>query len=96
MNRYLLSIVFSLTLLLLGGGGEEGGFITTPTLRAQNVVQLSNRPITIRGQRYWIHKVRKGETLAMIAKAYAVSQDEIKKANSLTLSLIHISEPTRP
>ncbi len=84
MNRNLLSIVFSLTLLLLGGGGEEGGFMSTPTLRAQNVVQLSNRPITIRGQRYWIHKVRKGETLAMIAKAYAVSQDEIKKANSLT------------
>lgn len=83
MNRYLLSLVFSL-LLLDGAGFSSTGFSMWPSARAQNVVQLSNRPITIRGQRYWIHKVRKGETLAMIAKAYAVSQDEIKKANSLT------------
>ncbi|MDE5943976.1 MAG: LysM peptidoglycan-binding domain-containing protein [Rikenella sp.] len=83
MNRYLLSIVFSL-LLLNGAGFSSTGFSLWSSARAQNVVQLSNRPITIRGQRYWIHKVRKGETLAMIAKAYAVSQDEIKKANSLT------------
>lgn len=55
---------------------------------AQATVRLSDRTITIRGEQYLIHKVRKGETLYAIAKAYAVSQEEIMKANSLTRDVL--------
>lgn len=75
MNRCLLSILFSISLLWGGGFGAA---------EAQNIVQLSNRTITVRGELYLLHTVRKGETLPMIAKAYAVSREEILKANSLT------------
>lgn len=78
MARYLLHI--ALLLLLCGA--------SVPDAAAQTSVRLSDRSITIRGEQYLIHKVRKGETLYAIAKAYAVSQEEIMKANSLTRDVL--------
>lgn len=79
MTRYLLHIV--LWLLLCGGP-------LAIEAAAQPVVRLSDRSIMIRGERYLIHKVKKGETLYAIAKAYAVSQEEIMRANSLTRDVL--------
>ncbi len=78
MARYLLHI--ALLLLLCGAA--------MPDAAAQTSVRPSDRSITIRGEQYLIHKVRKGETLYAIAKAYAVSQEEIMKANSLTRDVL--------
>ena len=78
MTRHLLHLAF---LLLLSGPVFTGA-------AAQTAVRLSERSITIRGEQYLIHKVRKGETLYAIAKAYAVSQEEIMKANSLTRDVL--------
>lgn len=84
MTRHLLfRSIFCLALLLFGVSG-----LMPETAAAQMAVRLSDRTITIRGERYLIHKVRKGETLYAIAKAYAVSQEEIMKANSLTRDVL--------
>lgn len=84
MTRHLLfKPLFCLALLLLGVSGRMPDVAV-----AQTTVRLSDRTITIRGEQYLIHKVRKGETLYAIAKAYAVSQEEIMKANSLTRDVL--------
>lgn len=79
MTRHLLRL--ALLALLCGP-------LTVGHTAAQVAVRLSDRNITIRGEKYLIHKVRKGETLYAIAKAYAVSQDEIMRANSLTRDIL--------
>lgn len=56
----------------------------TAQVQAQNMVRLSDRTVEVRGKEYWVHTVRRGETLYSIAKAYAVSQDAIMRANSMT------------
>lgn len=62
--------------------------LSIPNTTAQVAVRLSEKTITVRGQQYLIHRVRKGETLYAIAKAYAVSQEEIMRANSLTRDVL--------
>ncbi|WP_298063821.1 LysM peptidoglycan-binding domain-containing protein [uncultured Rikenella sp.] len=84
MTRQLLfRLIFCLAFLLPGGA-----VLMPENAAAQPVVRLSDRSITIRGERYLIHKVRKGETLYAIAKAYAVSQEDIMRANSLTRDVL--------
>lgn len=75
-----------LTLFFLLAGLFIG--LSTLDATAQVAVRLSEKTITVRGEQYLIHRVRKGETLYAIAKAYAVSQEEIMKANSLTRDVL--------
>lgn len=53
-------------------------------VRAQTVIKVSTRGITMRGENYLLHKVKKGETLFAISEAYGVSEEDIMRANSLT------------
>lgn len=85
MTRHLFfrPFLFCLALLLLGAS-----VLMPDGSQAQVVVRLSDRHITIRGEEYLIHTVRKGETLYAVSKAYNVSQEEIMRANSLTKSVL--------
>lgn len=83
MTKHSLLPVFCLALLLLGSPT-----LMPDTAAAQVSVRLSDRSITIRGEEFLIHTVRKDETLYAIAKAYNVSQDEIMRANSLTKDVL--------
>lgn len=75
-----LTLILALTGLLF--------CLSTPDATAQVAVRLSEKTITVRGQQYLIHRVRKGEMLYAIAKAYAVSQEDIMQANSLTRDVL--------
>lgn len=44
-------------------------------------IQKSNNKVIIGGQMYYVHMVKKGETLFSLSKAYNVSQKEIAKEN---------------
>ena len=56
--------------------------VVLPTAtHAQVAIEKSTETITISGKQYYMHHVKKGETLYSIAKAYEVSEDEIKKLN---------------
>ncbi len=44
---------------------------------------------------YKVHRVRKGETLSSIAKAYGVSPEEIKRLNNLKSSRLHAGQRIR-
>lgn len=82
MTRSLLRILFLLLIF------ASSPVIQPAEVQAQTTVRISNRSITIRGEEYLIHKVRKGETLYSISRAYNVSQEEIMKANSLTRDVL--------
>lgn len=84
MTRHLLfRSLFCIALLLFGSAA-----LVPDTAAAQVAVRLSDRSITIRGEEFLIHTVRKDETLYGISKAYNVSQDEIMRANSLTKDVL--------
>lgn len=84
MTRHLLfRPLFCLALLLFGSAA-----LVPDAAVAQVAVRLSDRSITIRGEEFLIHTVRKNETLYAISKAYNVSQDEIMRANSLTKDVL--------
>ena len=82
MTLSLLRILFLLLIF------ASSPVIQPAEVQAQTTVRISNRSITIRGEEYLIHKVRKGETLYSISRAYNVSQEEIMKANSLTRDVL--------
>ena len=44
---------------------------------AQNTIKVSTKKVTHNGKLYYIHKVKKGETLYAIAKAYNVQVNDI-------------------
>jgi len=52
----------------------------------QTTVRMSNNKVSLNGKPYYIHIVRKGETLSAISRAYNVPVDTIKKDN------LHISD----
>ena len=50
-------------------------------VRAQVVVERSKEIITISNKQYYMHHVKKGETLYSIARVYEISQEEILRLN---------------
>lgn len=59
-----------------------GLFLAAPlALRAQVVVERSTEIVTISDKQYYMHHVKKGETLYSIAKAYQITEAEILKLN---------------
>ena len=58
------------------------GMILIPTaVQAQVEVEKSAEIITISGKQFYMHHVKKGQTLYSISKAYQVSEEEITKLN---------------
>lgn len=56
--------------------------LMTPTLLwAQVAIERSTEVVTISGKQYYMHHVKRGETLYSLAKVYEVSEAEIKKLN---------------
>ncbi len=51
------------------------------SLEAQVVVEKSQEVVTISGKQYYMHHVKKGETLYSIARVYQVTEAEIRKLN---------------
>ena len=51
------------------------------TIQAQVVVEKSTEIITISNKQYYMHHVKRGETLYSIARVYEVSEAEIRKLN---------------
>ena len=51
------------------------------TIHAQVVVEKSTEIITIGSKQYYMHHVKKGETLYSIARVYEVSEEEINRLN---------------
>lgn len=71
MKRKL--IIFSLLL---------GLFLLLPTVtQAQVVVERSTEIVTISGKQYYMHHVKRGETLYSLSRAYHVTEAEILKLN---------------
>lgn len=59
-----------------------GLFLLVPTaVRAQVVVEKSTEIITISDKQYYMHHVKRGETLYGISKAYQVTEEEILRLN---------------
>lgn len=59
-----------------------GLFLLSPmVMQAQVVVEKSTEITTISGKQYYMHHVKKGETLYSIAKVYEISQEEIVRLN---------------
>ena len=59
-----------------------GLFLAVPTaLHAQVVVEKSTEIVTISNKQYYMHHVKKGETLYSIARVYEVTEEEIRKLN---------------
>ncbi len=51
---------------------------------SQVPVKVSNQTVIIDNQKFYLHKVEKGQTLYSLSKAYKISQDEIIKSNKLS------------
>ena len=59
-----------------------GLFLAAPlVLRAQVVVERSTEIVTISDKQYYMHHVKRGETLYSISRAYQVSEEEILRLN---------------
>ena len=58
-----------------------GTFSFPAVVRAQVEVEKSTEIVTISDKRYYMHHVKKGETLYSIARVYEVTQEEILKMN---------------
>lgn len=58
--------------------------ISCPLTRAQVPVELSTQKIVSSGRTYYIHQVKKGQTLFSISRAYNVSVEQIRSENHLT------------
>jgi LysM repeat protein len=56
-------------------------FIFAFTVQAQVVVEKSKDKVVISGIPYYIHIVKKGETVYSIARAYAITPQELTKEN---------------
>lgn len=69
-----------------------GGTPLSDAVRAQTVIKTSSRGITMRGENYLLHKVKKGETLFAISQAYGVSEEDIMRANSLTRTTLRVKQ----
>ncbi len=55
--------------------------LITPALLAQAVIEKSTEKVRIDGTIYYLHTVKKGETIYSLAKAYNVTQEELVKKN---------------
>jgi LysM repeat protein len=53
-------------------------------LSAQVPVELSNQKIVVEGKVYYMHQVKKGQTLYSISKAYNVTVDQLSKENVIS------------
>ena len=58
-----------------------GTMLLPIAVRAQVVVERSNEIVTISNKQYYMHHVKRGETLYSISKAYQVTEAEILKLN---------------
>ena len=59
-----------------------GLFLAVPTtLQAQVVIEKSTEIVTISNKQYYMHHVKKGETLYSLARVYEVTEDEILRLN---------------
>lgn len=58
-----------------------GAMLFPVALRAQVVVEKSTEIVTISNKQYYMHHVKPGETLYGLAKAYQVTEEEIRKLN---------------
>lgn len=56
-------------------------FAVPTVVQAQVEVEKSTEIITISGKQFYMHHVKKGQTLYSISRAYQVSEDEITKMN---------------
>ena len=79
--------VFTLCICLMLGGAPM-----SEAVRAQTVIKVSTRGITMRGENYLLHKVKKSETLFAISEAYGVSEEDIMRANSLTKTTLRTKQ----
>ena len=53
-------------------------------LHAQVAVEKSKEIVTISNKQYYMHHVKRGETLYSIARVYQVTETEIRKLNPET------------
>ena len=59
-----------------------GLFLAVPTaIHAQVVIEKSTEIVTISNKQYYMHHVKKGETLYSLARVYEVTEEEIRKLN---------------
>lgn len=56
-------------------------FLLPMALQAQVVVERSSEIVSISGKQYYMHHVKRGETLYSISRAYQVTENEILKLN---------------
>jgi len=68
MKRTLLLLIFTLTYL---------------TNFSQTEIKISDKTTIINNQKFYLHKVEKGQTFYSICKAYGVSQKDVAKTNNL-------------
>ena len=71
MNKILLFFLLVLSSGITGFAQNEGGV----------VVERSKNKVVIDGKEYYVHIVKKGQTLYSISKAYNISQKEIAEEN---------------
>ena len=71
MNRIILFVLLVLTSGITGFAQDEGAV----------KVERSKNKVVIDGKEYYVHIVKKGQTLYSISKAYNVSQKEIAEEN---------------
>lgn len=68
-NLIILSLLFGMLLVL------------PMVTQAQVVIERSTEIVSISGKQYYMHHVKRGETLYSISRAYHVTEDEIIKLN---------------
>ena len=69
------SLIFSIVLI----------FCFIDTVDSQVVVERSKDKVTILGKQYYVHSVKKGETVYSISKAYNITEIELTKENPSAL-----------
>ncbi len=67
VSLYLISLIFLV--------------VSAQMITAQNTVKVSTKKVNIDGKLYYIHKIKKGQTLYAIAKAYDVPVNDIAFEN---------------
>lgn len=55
--------------------------LSNVTIIAQVSIEKSDKQIFVLGKKYYLHEVKRGQTLYSISKAYDVSEDDIRREN---------------
>ncbi len=72
-----------LVLALAFGGAWVAPVLVAGPAMAQRTVTRSERTVEVRGEFYYIHQVKKKETLYAIARAYGADIEAIRRVNGL-------------